>query len=124
MELDEKIRVREFEFILTLVGGIIIIVQGGTMAGLGSFIISPFMYIGIGASLSGFGVLAMLGLGAITLVLGILIIMGAVMIRKRNYSTGGVIAVVGAVVSMFLGGGFVIGFIISLIGGILALKKC
>ena len=56
--------------------------------------------------------------------IGILIIMGAVMIRKRNYSTGGVIAVVGAVVSMFLGGGFVIGFIISLIGGILALKKC
>jgi hypothetical protein len=104
-------------FILSLIGGIFILLAGIYTAAIYAFIGSALFdfFPGLGALL--------IGLAVVALIFGLIIIVGAIMLRSKPESsrTWGVIILVLALLSWVGGGGFVIGFILALIGGILAI---
>ena len=109
-------------FVLSLIGGILILLGGifGAIIGI----------IG-GAAMSiipGFGWLSglIIALGILGLIFGIIVILGAVMINsgeRGKVRTGSILVLIFSILSLFVGGtgGFIIGFILSLIGSILGL---
>jgi len=108
-------------FVLSLIGGIFILI--------GSLIVSAFAGIVGGAMmlipfLGGFGAL-LIFLGIIGVVFGIIIIIGAVMINSGDPSrvrTGSILVLIFSILSLFTtSGGFIVGFILALIGSILGL---
>lgn len=104
-------------FVLTLIGAIFIILGGiytaAVYAWLGSAVIS--ILPGLGALLIGLAVAALL--------FGIIILVGALMMRSNPQSarTWGIIVLILSILSLVGGGGFFIGFLLALIGGILAI---
>lgn len=95
---------------LTIIGGLFIIGGGLVFAFIGAI----FAIFGI---LSGFFLLGLL-VGALTLLMGLLMI-----VAPSGHVVWGALAIVLAIVSLPLAlGGFVVGFLLSLIGGVLALR--
>jgi hypothetical protein len=81
------------------------------------------MGVGMMPGMAFFGALAAI-FGILGVVFGILVIVGAVMINSGEPSrvrTGGILALIFSIISLLAGGGFFIGFILGLVGGILAL---
>lgn len=95
-------------------------------------------YLGLGAVLSGVssasgsgvisgigGIFGALGLiaGIIGVISGIVLMLAGIMVYRTpaKAKMWGIIGIVFAVISLFGGGGFLIGFILALIGGIMAL---
>ncbi|MCI4351712.1 MAG: DUF6114 domain-containing protein [Thermoplasmata archaeon] len=103
-------------FVLSLIGGIFILLGGLFIVAVGA-IVSSVGFGGVGGAVSLYG-----GVGAL---LGILVVVGAVMlwIRPQQHIIWGILIIVFAVISLYFAffGGFGIGFLLSLIGGILAL---
>ena len=119
-------------FVLSLVGGVFILLGGGMMSMIGSFM-GPF---GFGSMMRGYGFgmmgpgFGMMGLafgimGALGLIFGAIVIISAFMLNKKpqEHSTWGAVIVIFSVLSIFGSamGGFGIGLILGLIGGILAI---
>ncbi len=120
-------------FILSLIGGVFILVGGGTMSMLGSFM-GQYGYgmmgryggwggmMGPGFGMMGFAFGAM---GILGLIFGAIVIISAVMLNHKpeQHSTWGAIIVLFSVLSIFGSamGGFGIGLVLGLIGGILAI---
>lgn len=105
-------------FVLSLIGGIFILLGGIAEAALFALVGSALL-----SFVPGLGAL-FLGLAIAALLFGLIIIVGAIQMRSNPSSakTWGIIVIVLAVISLFGGGGgFIIGFILALIGGILAL---
>ncbi len=108
-------------FVLSLIGGILILLSGLAVA---------LVFGIIGAGVSMVPGMAPLGgaialMGALGLIFGILVIVGAVMINsgvQSKVKTGSIVVLVFSILSLFtVGGGFLIGFILGLIGSILGL---
>jgi len=104
-------------FAFLLIGGILILIQG-TIYGL--MIISAGIAIATihGAGFFG-GLLAVLGVILITF--GIILIGAALMVNTgepNKVRSGSIIGIIFGALSIFFGGGFYIGFILSIIGGI------
>jgi len=96
---------------LTIVGGLFILLGGAVVATLGAII--SFLLPGLGALLFVGG----LSVGILTLVMGLLMFL-----NPAHKSVWGALTIVLAVVSIPFGlGGFILGFILALIGGILAI---
>ena len=107
-------------FALLLIGGILILIQG-TIYGL--MIISAGMAIATihGAGFFG-GLLAVLGV--ILIIIGIILIGSALMVNTgepNKVRSGSIIGIIFGALSIFFGGGFYTGFILSIVGGILGL---
>ena len=98
-------------YILSIIAGIFVLLGGLLLAALGAAI--TFFAFGIGAVLGVFGIIC-----------GILIIVGAVNLRShpQAHATWGAVILVFSIIS-WVGaiGGFFIGFLLGLIGGILAI---
>jgi Family of unknown function (DUF6114) len=64
-------------------------------------------------------------LSAIGLIFGVLVLLGAIMlhIKPANKKTWGIIIIVFSMPSVITGGGFIIGFILGIIGGALAISR-
>ena len=64
-------------------------------------------------------------LTAIGLVLGVLVLIGAIMLRIKpaKKKVWGIIIVIFSIPSVITGGGLIIGFILGIIGGVLALSR-
>ncbi len=64
-------------------------------------------------------------LTAIGLVCGVLVLLGATMLRKgpANRKIWGIVIIVFSISSVITGGGFIIGFILGIIGGALAFSR-
>lgn len=64
-------------------------------------------------------------LSAVGLILGVIVLIGAMMQRLRpaNKKAWGVITIIFSIPSVIMGGGFIIGFILGIIGGAKALSK-
>jgi hypothetical protein len=123
-------------FVLSLVAGIFILLGGGMMSMLGSFMGQYGFgmmggYGGFGGMMgygrypfgvmgAAFGVLGVLGL-----VFGVIVIISALMLNKKpaEHSPWGTVIVVFSVLSIFGSamGGFGVGLILGLIGGILGI---
>lgn len=97
-------------FVLSLIGGVFVLLAGLIIAAIGAAL--TFFIGGIGA---------LLGVAAI--VVGLLIIVFAIMLHSRpeQHVIWGALLIVFSIISLPVSlGGFVIGFLLTLIGGILA----
>ncbi|MGC9149119.1 MAG: hypothetical protein ACP5GI_06745 [Sulfolobales archaeon] len=105
-------------FVLSLIAGILVLLTGIILAVAGGLVA---MMLPIGKVVG-----LVIALAAVNVVLGILIIVGAVFINSGEpgkVKTGSILVLVLSIISLFVGGGgFFIGFILGLIGGILGLR--
>jgi hypothetical protein len=122
---------RTTAFILSLIGGIIIVAGSAIVAFLSAFG-SPYgTYYGMGPGMMGsFGFDYMyssgwmLGFSAVALVCGILVVIGAIMLNAHpeEHTTWGIIVLIFSVVSFIGMGGYFIGAILGIAGGAIALS--
>ncbi len=61
--------------------------------------------------------------GVLGLILGLLVIVGALLIYKRKEVIGGVLVLIGSILSIVAGGGFLLGLVFGIVGGILGILK-
>ena len=121
-------------FLLSLIGGIFILLGGGVGAMFGGFrgfaMMGRYggMMGGYGYGSSPYGMMGGLGLGLfgiLALIFGAIVIISAIMLNSKphEHSTWGTVIVLFSVLSLFGGmmGGFGVGLILGLIGGILAI---
>ena len=115
-------------FIISLIAGVHILIGGGVRAALGlvigsvgSRITEGHRIIGAMVGMMSFG----LGLiGIVGIVFGLIVIVSAIMLNSRpeQHMTWGALIAVFSILSLFSGaGGFFVGLILGLIGGILAI---
>jgi hypothetical protein len=107
-------------FVLTLIGGILILLDGIYLLAVSAFVSSVTSAYGVSIP----GVSAILeALAAVGLIFGLIIMIGALMMWKSPSSAKmwGVVVIVLGFISIIGGGGFVLGLILALVGGILAL---
>ncbi len=109
-------------FILSLVGGLLILLSGIVFLMIGA----AFMGSMMGALVPGFTGLVssvIAGLGVWGLICGVIILLGAYMIYTRPDTHGmwGIIILVFSLLSFIEGGGYIIGAILGIVGGILAI---
>ncbi len=119
-------------FLLSLVGGIFILLGGGAMSMFGGFsgygfggygfrgmMGSQYPYYGMMGGF-GFGLFGILGL-----IFGAIVIIGAFMLNSKpqEHATWGTVIVIFSVLSVFgsMMGGFGVGLVLGLIGGILGI---
>ena len=109
-------------FVLSLIGGIFILLFGII------FGILPFLFGAVIAAIPGLGGIGgiIIVLGLLGIIYGILVIIGAVLIYtgdKGKVKIGGILVLLFSILSIFSPafGGIIIGFILGLVGGILAL---
>jgi hypothetical protein len=118
-------------FVISLIAGILIIINGLILGVVSSFMpmipnivsqYAPLNTIPTGALQIVQSVLTILT--AVGVILGAIIIIGAVMIYQTPSSkTGwGVVILVLSIVSIIIGGGFIIGLVLGIVGGALALS--
>ncbi len=114
-------------FVLSLIAGIFILLGGGAMS----------MFGGLAGMMGGFGGYGMMGrgfgmmgtafgvLGILGLIFGAIVIISAIMLNSRpqEHSTWGTLILIFSVLSIFGSamGGFGIGLILGIIGGVLAI---
>jgi hypothetical protein len=125
----------QIAFILSLIGGILILLAGivcclwfgvdglsvgGMMGGLGGMMGG---YYGMMGSL-GVPFSFMSGFSLIGLISGILVIIGAIMlnVRPTEHTSWGVVILVFSIISFLGTGGFLIGAVLGIVGGVLALN--
>ena len=99
--------------ILIFLRGIVRIVVGDVITFYGSDVVRHRFLAGIALNI----------LGGIAVLFAVVILVGAYLIYDRMEMTGGVIVLVFAVLSILVGSGWLIGLILGVIGGILALLK-
>jgi len=116
-------------FLLSLIGGIFILLGGGVTSMFGGFggLMGGFGGM-MGSRYSGYGMMGGLGFGLfgiLGLIFGVIVIISALMLNSKpqEHSTWGTLIVIFSVLSIFGGmmGGFGVGLILGLIGGILAI---
>ncbi len=145
-EVERALEMTETErpstaFLLSLIAGIFILLGGGMMSMIGSYWFpGPYGFgmmggfrgwggmVGYGYPGYGYGLMGGLGFGLIGilgLIFGAIVIISAIMLNSKpeQHSTWGILIVAFSVLSVFGGamGGFGIGLVLGLIGGILAI---
>ena len=107
-------------FVLSLIGGVLIVICGLGYAVLGA-ICGSLASMAPGGGGAGAAIFIYMALGLIS---GVTVIAGAVMINKAEpdkVKKGSILVVVFSIVSLVSGGGFYIGTILGIIGGVLGL---
>lgn len=104
-------------FVLTLIGGILVILDGLYTAAIAAYVSSTVLNIIPGLSA------ILLALGIVALLFGLIMVVGAVKMRSNPESarTWGIIVLIISLISIIGGGGFIFGLILGLVGGILAI---
>jgi hypothetical protein len=106
-------------FALSLIAGILILINGAAVGAVRSFIGPHIPGMGDRALVTGIlGTVMVAGI-----ILGLIVIVAAVMLYRNpaQKTMWGVIILVLSIISIFIGGGFIIGLILGIIGGALAL---
>jgi hypothetical protein len=109
-------------FNLALAAGLLIIVNAVLLGVVAKW------FIGIMPTLPGSGgndPTLLTELAAVGLILGVIVLFGAVMLhfRPANKKGWGIMIIVLSVSSVIMGGGFIVGFILGIIGGKLAFSE-
>jgi hypothetical protein len=118
-------------FVLSLIAGLLIVLGGAVSSMIGFYWFGGMMggfggWRGGMMGYPGFGMMRGLGFigGIVGLVFGVLIIVSAIILNSRpeGHTTWGTLIVIFSVLSVFGGmGGFGIGLILGLVGGVLAI---
>ena len=106
--------------VLSLIGGIFVILGGAFIAFVGS-IVSSFGYLANGGTNGGTLVTVF---GVVGIIMGVIMVIGGFMMYSKPTSAKmwGIIVLILSILSWFTAvGGLVIGFLLGLIGGILAI---
>lgn len=109
-------------FNLALTAGILIITNAVLLSVVAKW------FIGIMPTLPGSSEndpMLLIGLATVGLILGVLVLLGALMLHFKplNKKLWGILVIVFSIPSVIMGGGFIIGFILGIIGGKLALSE-
>lgn len=121
-------------FVLSLVAGVLIIIGGGMMSMISSFLFNGMMggYRGWGMmgypGYAGYGMMGAFGhgfgfMGILGLIFGVIVIISAIMLNSKpqEHITWGTLIIIFSALSMFGGAmGFGLGLILGIIGGVLA----
>ena len=99
--------------ILILLRGVIRIAVGDIITFYGSDLVRHRYLAGIALNI----------LGGVAVLFAVLILVGAYLIYNGMETTGGIIVLIFALLSIFVGSGWLIGLILGVIGGVLALMK-
>ncbi|MEM2225772.1 MAG: zinc-ribbon domain-containing protein [Candidatus Bathyarchaeia archaeon] len=104
-------------FILSIIAGIMVLINaaGLTSAWLYVTLASIFPWIG---TIAPFPPWMLIGIGVI---LGIIMIIGSLLMIMGYGTIGSIVVFVPAIISLIMGGGFVAGFILGIVGGIMAM---
>jgi len=133
MEVKKEMSLRSMHataFILSLIGGLVIVIGGVIATFLLSFG-SPYgTYYGMGPGMMGgygfygFGSGWMIGFSLVGLVSGIIVVVGAIMlnVRPAEHVTWGILVLIFSLISFIGMGGYVIGGILGIAGGAVALS--
>lgn len=110
-------------FAISLIAGIIVLINALFVLALTSYISSISSAIGI-PGISGAVGAALALYGAIGLIFSIIVIIGAILIYMPGREVaGGVLVLIFSILSIIIGGGFIIGLILGIIGGALGIAK-
>jgi hypothetical protein len=112
---------RALGFVLSLFSGVLIVLQGVFLVIRSRWILE----LGLGAvRRHSLGAMAFGVLGAVTVVLGLTIFLGACLLcNPKSERQGAVTVIVFSALSIFTGGGFLVGLLLGVIGGTLVLSK-
>ncbi|MEM1746142.1 MAG: hypothetical protein QXW03_05495, partial [Candidatus Nezhaarchaeales archaeon] len=113
-------------FVLSLIGGILILVNGVAAAIFVTVSVTAIVSLPGQALCPICDLIAglMMAIAILALAAGVLVILGSVMINSgvpRKVRTGSILVVVFSVISLVVGGGFIIGFALALAGGVAGL---
>jgi len=106
-------------FVLTLIGGILILITGLIVAAIAAMGAATFALFGLGW-LGGLVV----AIGLLQLIFAIIILVGAMQIKSGEpgkVKTWSIVVLILSIICLISGGGFYIGSILSLVGAILGL---
>jgi hypothetical protein len=108
-------------FILSLIAGILILSNAVALGVVGRWF--PGIIPTLPGS-SGNDATLLIGLATVGLIFGFLVLLGALMLHYKpaNKKAWGIIVIVSSIPSVIMGGGFIIGFMLGIIGGKLALS--
>lgn len=108
--------------IIILIGGILSLYSGATFSSLPSSYTINGVTLSTGAITGAVGTFIVIS-GAIALVCAIVIMLSGIMVYKKasKIKTWGVLGLVFAIISLANLGGYIIGFVLALVGAILAL---
>jgi hypothetical protein len=109
-------------FNLALAAGVLIIINAVLLGVVAKW------FIGIMPTLpgsTGNDPMLLIGLATLGLILGVIVLLGALMlhIKPANKKSWGIMIIVFSVPSVIMGGGFIIGFILGIIGGKIAYSE-
>jgi len=104
-------------FVISLIAGIMIIINAAALLSASFYA----MWAGIFPWITYFGPFPPWILVAIGLILGIVVAIGSILMVLGYGTIGAVVVFPAAVISLILGGGFVAGFILGVVGGILGM---
>jgi hypothetical protein len=109
-------------FYLALVAGILIITNGVLLGVVAKWFIEIMPTL---PGSSGNDPTLLIELATAGMIFGALVLLGALMIHfsPQNNKAGSIMIIVFSIPSVIMGGGFIIGFILGLLGGIIALSK-
>jgi hypothetical protein len=102
-------------FILSMIAGILVILNAGALLA-GTFY---NLWIGVFFWISAVGAPSLVF--AIGLILGLIIVIGSILMILGYGTIGSIVVFPAAVLSLIVGGGFVAGFILGVLGGILGM---
>lgn len=124
MSFETEVKKATAGFIISLISGILTLVNALMIIALGS-VISEFESISIhGRGATHFAGVALSTWGAVGLIFAVLVMIGAVLIyMPGNEVVGSILVLVFSILSIIIGGGFVIGLILGIVGGALGLAK-
>ncbi|NWG08803.1 MAG: hypothetical protein HXX80_00565 [Nitrososphaerales archaeon] len=109
-------------FVLSLIGAILILIDGLWIA-IAFSILGGLSFMMPGFDLAWLGGMFLI-LAVVAIILGVLTLIGAMMMNTTNKDkvrTGSILVLVFSIISLIGGGGFIIGFILCLVGSILGL---
>ncbi len=109
-------------FTLSLVAGILIVCNAVTVGIAGTWF--PWIFPTLPGSANN-ATVPFTSIAAIGLICGVIVLYGAMMLRTKpeNKKAWGIIVLVFSIPSVTTGGGFIIGFILGIIGGALVLSR-
>ncbi len=109
-------------FNLSIMGGALILINAGLLGAAATWFpwVIPTLPGPTGNSNVPFG-----SLTAIGLICGTLVLIGALMTRRKtlNRRAGGIVVIAVSIPSVIMGGGFIVGFILGIIGGVSAFRE-
>ncbi len=119
----------QIAFVLSLIGGIVIIIGSLIAAFLSAFGLPNGTYYGMGPGMmtgfwSGYNSGWMIGFTTVSLVCGIIVLIGALMLRMRPVDniTWGILILIFSIGSFVGMGGYFLGAILGIAGGAIALS--